>query len=134
MDFPVRFVGDENNAANVVVEMSGTLCWKGATGWMEGITFRRPKIASGEPSSSPILSLDGIGKIDMIQCIFDNRGGRGDVIKASGSGKKGSWESVAIKGGDVGVAVGETAELLLEKVRTLCWRLSPNRWHFRVAT
>jgi len=119
VSFPVRFVGDESNAANVVVEMSGSLRWNASAGWMEGITFRRPKIASAEPSSSPVLFLNETGRVDMIQCVFDSRGSRGDVIAARGSGSKGKWEGVAVKGGDFGVSAGDSAALVLDKVRAV---------------
>jgi len=118
VNVPIRLVGDENNPANVVVEMSGTVTWKAAGGWMEGVTFRRPQMSTGDPTSSPILSISGQGKIDMIQCVFDNTGGStGPAVVISGPGNKGSWETTMIKGAAGGLVTIDGAVLNLTEVR-----------------
>jgi len=116
VDIPLRLVGDENNPANVVIELSGQVHWRAAGGWIEGVTLRSPKMSSGEPSSFSILALEGPGKVDMIQCVFDNGGSTGDVVMASGSGNKGKWEGVVVRGGGGGISASESAVLHMYKV------------------
>merc|ERR1719343_762854 len=100
VDKPLRFVGDENNPANVVIEMSGSVKWTGAGGWIEGITFRRPKISSGKDLPSfPMLEIGESGKIDIVHSVFDNDGSSGPVGHLSGSGKKGLWHDVVFRNG-----------------------------------
>lgn len=116
---PLRFVGDENNASNVVVELSGTISWSGKAGWVEGVTFRRPKISSGVGSKDDILRvLDG-GRIDMVHSVVDNTGSTGaSAIAVHGSGTGGCWENVVIRGGnDQGVVLDGGAKVELKKVR-----------------
>jgi hypothetical protein len=101
---PIKLVGDENNPANVVVEMSGSVQWSANGGWIEGITFRRPKILSGAVPSFPMVEIIRDGKIDVIQSVFDNAGSTGNAVVLSGSGNKGKWDGVSIRnGGSAGV-------------------------------
>jgi hypothetical protein len=80
IDKPLRLVGDENNPANVVIEMSGSVQWTGKGGWIEGITFRRPKMSSGkELPSFPMMEVRDSGKLDVIHSVFDNDGSTGPV-------------------------------------------------------
>merc|ERR1712048_1373871 len=84
IDKPIRFVGDENNPTNVVIEISGSLQWSAKGGWVEGITFRRPKMTSGGKFVSlPILDVMESGKIDIICSVFDNDGSTGPVANIS---------------------------------------------------
>mmetsp|Transcript_7652 Transcript_7652/g.22422 ORF Transcript_7652/g.22422 Transcript_7652/m.22422 type:complete len:1551 (+) Transcript_7652:1-4653(+) len=100
VDKPLRFVGDENNPSNVVIEMSGSLQWTAKGGWIEGITFRRPKMSSGKVlPSCPMLELGGAARIDVIHSVFDNDGSTGPVGKLYGSGTKGRWEGVVLRNG-----------------------------------
>lgn len=122
VEFPIRFVGDEHNPANVVIEMSGTLVWRARGGWCEGITFRRPKILSAE-TSSELLRMEGEGRIDIIQCLLDNEGSSGNVASASGTGFKGKWSDVALRGGNGGLSLKEKAVLELSQVRKRFFRL-----------
>lgn len=107
VDKPLRFVGDENNAANVVIEMSGSVQWTAKGGWIEGITFRRPKMSSGKSLPSfPMLQLKDSGKIDIIHSVFDNDGSTGPVGHLSGSGNKGMWRQVVFRhGGSAGLFI-----------------------------
>ena len=98
-DKPLKLIGDESNAANVVIEMSGYVDWKANGGWIEGITFRRPKISSGGPVSCEMLNMTGSAKMDMFHCVFDNDGSSGSVVTLSGSGSKGRWNDVVIRNG-----------------------------------
>jgi hypothetical protein len=99
VDKPLKLIGDESNPANVVLEMSGSVLWTAKGGWIEGITFRRPKITSGLSPSSPMLELKHDGKIDMIESIFDNECSSGSVVVLSGSGHKGIWNGLTIRNG-----------------------------------
>lgn len=98
--FPLKFVGDEHNASNVVVELSGTIAWKAKAGWVEGVTFRRPKISSGEGSTEDMLRIGDGGRIDMVHSVIDNAGSSGaSVVTVDGDGSGGRWEGVVISGG-----------------------------------
>jgi len=97
---PLRLVGDENNASNVVIEMSGTIKWSGRAGWVEGVTFRRPKISSGEGSTDDMLRILSGGRVDMIHSVVDNTGSSGDsTIAIQGPNAAGKWQNVIISGG-----------------------------------
>eukprot|EP00985_Skeletonema_marinoi_P003962 scaffold1738_cov198-Skeletonema_marinoi.AAC.5 len=95
---PVRIVGDENEPAHVILEMSGELVWKARGGWMEGVTIRRPRIAAGGTPSNQIMRIDG-GRLNMYNCVFDNSGNIGHCISINGKKSGGSWERAIIKGG-----------------------------------
>ncbi|KAL7499866.1 hypothetical protein ACHAWT_007886 [Skeletonema menzelii] len=95
---PVRIVGDENEPAHVILEMSGELVWKARGGWMEGVTIRRPRIAAGEIPVQQIMRIDG-GLLNMYNCVFDNRGSLGHCISVNGKDSGGTWERAIIKGG-----------------------------------
>ena len=119
-DIPIKLVGDENNAANVVIEMSGSVVWKAKGGWIEGVTFRRPKISSGDPTSHSMLSIVDAGRIDIVHTVLDNEGSTGDAVSISGAGQKGRWQNVSVRGGGgCGITI-DGSELELEKVS--------NRW------
>jgi hypothetical protein len=116
-DKPLKLVGDENNAANVVIEMSGSLEWKAKGGWIEGVTFRRPKMSTGVPISLPMLNMTGEAKMDMINCVFDNDGSTGSVVTISGSGSKGCWNDIIVRnGGSNGIEMEGEVTLELKKV------------------
>ena len=107
IDKPLRFVGDENNPANVVIEMSGSVQCTAKGGWIEGITFRRPKMSSGKDLPSfPMLELKEFGNINMVHSVFDNDGSTGPVGHLSGSGNKGLWQNVVFRnGGSAGIFI-----------------------------
>jgi len=118
VDHPVRLVGDEHDPSHVVLEMSGTITWKGRGGWMEGITIRRPKMASESIAGMEILSVEGDGRVDMAYCVLDNEGGDGNTAKITGSGFKGKWDDVLIKNANAnnnGVRIEGKAILQLKK-------------------
>jgi hypothetical protein len=100
VDIPLRLTGDENNPSNVIIEMSGTLTWRGKGGWCEGVTFRRPKISSAEPTNRELLRIEKGGRLDVVHSVFNNEGCRGSVVTVTESGSKGRWENVIVKGGD----------------------------------
>jgi hypothetical protein len=98
VNVPVKIVGDENEPSHVILEMSGEIVWKPVGGWMEGVTVRRPRIATGVTPSNQILRIDG-GRVNMYNCVFDNRGSVGNCISVSGNKAGGNWEKAVIRGG-----------------------------------
>lgn len=117
VDKPLKFVGDENNPSNVVIEISGCLEWKAKGGWMEGITFRRPKISAPSEVPYPILNVTGIGRVDISNCVFNYDKCEGSVIMLSGNGSKGVWSAIHIRnGGSHGVEAEGNISLQLKKV------------------
>lgn len=117
MDFPLKFVGDEHNAANVVIEMSGTLSWRGKGGWVEGVTFRRPKLSSGESSAQDMLRVSSSGRIDMVHSVIDNGGSAGAAVALEGARSGGRWLDVTVCGGNKGIHLDNGAVLELKEVR-----------------
>jgi F-box-like len=121
VDVPLRFIGDEHNPANVVVEMSGTIQWKASGGYIEGMLWRRPAMQA-ETSLRPMLSLIGINReaetaaVKLIHSVLDNNGTDGAVVTVSASSVFRGVESV-IQNGAVGVSVaGCAARVNLTKV------------------
>lgn len=100
VNFPIRIVGDEHNPSHVIVEMSGSaLDWRAPGGWIEGVTFRRPKLnASGDAVTRSLLSIQN-GRLKLFQCAFDNKGSEGKAIIISGSSTTAKLTGVFIKGG-----------------------------------
>ncbi|CAJ1958026.1 unnamed protein product [Cylindrotheca closterium] len=116
VDKPLKFVGDEKNPSNVVVEIAGSLGWKAKGGRMEGITFRRSAISTHSKVPHPILNVTGIGRVDISNCVFDNGMYAGSVTILSGSGSKGSWRAVHIRnGGSHGVEMEGNINLDMKK-------------------
>jgi Right handed beta helix region len=106
VDKPLRILGDEENPSNVVIEMAGSIQWTGNGGWIEGITFRRPKLASGVVPSQPMLSVSGGGRVDIVHSIIDNDASTGSVVQLTGSPgeRKGTWTDVIVRnGGSAGI-------------------------------
>jgi hypothetical protein len=101
VDKPLRFVGDEHYPSNVILEMSGTLVWQCKGGWIEGVTFRRPKMSSSEPTSQELLRIENGARLDVTQSVFNNEGSHGSAIRVTESGTKGRWNKVVVKGGDI---------------------------------
>jgi hypothetical protein len=99
IDKPIKFVGDENEPAHVVLEMSGELVWKSSGGWMEGITIRRPRISTGITPITEILRIEASARLDLFNCVFNNRGSMGNCVSISGGGAGGRWEKASINGG-----------------------------------
>lgn len=120
VDFPLRIVGDEHDPSHVVIELSGSVKWLGGVGWIEGVTFRRPKISSGKKSCCEILRVEDGGKVDMIHCVMNNGDSQGDVAVIRGTGSNGRWEDVEVKGSGLkggGIVVAAKGKLELVEVR-----------------
>ncbi|KAL7553485.1 hypothetical protein ACHAWF_016776 [Thalassiosira exigua] len=100
-DKPIKFVGDEHEPAHVILELGGEIVWKSSGGWMEGLTIRRPRIATGVTPSNEILRIESGSRLDMFHCVFDNSGGVGNTVSV-GCNAGGRWEKTSINGGSNG--------------------------------
>lgn len=132
VNFPLRFIGDEHNPANVVIEMSGTIQWKAPGGYFEGMMWRRPAMqaetTTADSSLLPMLSVFGgncetaegaVAAVKIIHSVLDNNGTNGAVVTVGASSMFRGIESV-IQNGAVGVSVaGPAARLYLTKVRNI---------------
>mmetsp|Transcript_27958 Transcript_27958/g.42625 ORF Transcript_27958/g.42625 Transcript_27958/m.42625 type:complete len:2205 (-) Transcript_27958:1535-8149(-) len=85
INFPLKFVGDEHDPSHVVIELSGSIRWRSKAGFFEGITFRRPKISSGEGATQGVLVVEPSCKIEMIHCVLNNEGSSGNVAVIRGA-------------------------------------------------
>ena len=103
VSIPIRLIGDEHNPSHVVVEMSGSvLDWRARGGWMEGVTFRRPKLnAVGETMTKNLLTVCDEGRVDAYQCSFDNEGSQGKAIVVTGPCARGRFTGVTIQCGAI---------------------------------
>jgi len=99
VNIPLRIIGDENDPSHVVVELSGTIVWKGQGGWMEGVTLRRPRISSNANALKHTLQIQNGGQFDMFNCVLNNEGSSASVALVSNANSKGKWKKVEIKGG-----------------------------------
>lgn len=120
INIPLRIIGDEKDPTHVTIELSGTVTLDGAKAWMEGVSIRRPRIASGEMKSQEVLRTVNGGRFDMFNCVLDNEGCAGDVALVSGTNSNGRWAQVEICGGEknsCGLKVKEGASLALKKCR-----------------
>lgn len=117
IDIPLKFVGDEHDPSHVVIELSGTVRWKAKGGFLEGITFRRPRISGKADCSGPILSMEHGACLDMVHCVFNNEGGWGGDV-ATISGGKGQWLDVHIKGSrtSCGLLATDESDVQLKEV------------------
>jgi len=115
IDTPIRLVGDEQNSSNVVLEMNGSITWNAKGGWCEGITFRRPKLSGNDVVRHSLLNLRG--RLEVMNSLFDNGGDEIDPICLLGSGFKGSWSNVVVKGGKEGIKAHPNAVLRKNNVR-----------------
>ena len=115
--FPLRIIGDEHEPSHVIVELSGVVQWSGKGGWMEGVTFRRPRMSTDQRGE--IIRLHDGGRVDMGMCVLDNEGSQGAVAVVSGTTSRGEWFSTDIKGSEAnaGVLVESGGSLNLRKVR-----------------
>jgi hypothetical protein len=112
---PLKFVGDENEPAHVILELSGEILWK-SSGWMEGITIRRSSVATGQ--NNEILRIVSGGHLDAFNCVFDNSGSVGNCISI-GSDARARWEKITISGGSsdkCGLHVAKNANVELIEV------------------
>ena len=108
IEHPVRFVGDEFHPSNVIIEMNNGSCieWKAKGGWVEGITFRRPQIASSKVITQPLIRLHAQSKIDMYSCTMDNEGSEHSVALETLPGSRTNLENVSVRAGTIETAKG----------------------------
>jgi hypothetical protein len=77
---PLRIIGDEKDPSHVVLEVSGSLVWNGKIGYIEGVTFRRPRISSNNQNVHDFFTINANGKLIMKNCVFEGNGGATDVV------------------------------------------------------
>ena len=91
---PLRIIGDEKDPSHVVIEVSGSIIWDCRSGYIEGITLRRPRIASSGNSGSgsqgglsDVLQIGIGGKVIMAQCAIEGNvgGGNKEVLSNNNS-------------------------------------------------
>lgn len=71
INHPLRIIGDEKEPLHVVIEVSGSIKWNSPSGYIEGVTFRRPRISSGGRESFDILTIGKGGKLMTHQCLIE---------------------------------------------------------------
>jgi hypothetical protein len=111
VDIPLRFIGDEFHSSNVIIEMNNGSClrWRANAGYHEGITFRRPQIASSRVTSQSIIQVEEGAHLDMYQCTIDNEGSGYRTAASIQPHASGKWKKVSIRGGSL--FLDETANL-----------------------
>ena len=65
---------------------------------MEGVTICRSSLAKGSSRDNEILRIDSGGRLDVFNCVFDNRGSIGNCVSI-GTNAKARWERARISGG-----------------------------------
>lgn len=96
--FPLRFVGDEHDPSHVVIELSGSIRWQAKKGWIEGITFRRPRLSKEGSLAPEIICVEGGGRVDIFNSILNNEGSLKSPAIVRGVDSKGTWRSVKLRG------------------------------------
>jgi hypothetical protein len=56
----------------VVIEVSGTIIWKGSAGFIEGVTFRRPRIGENGRETD-IFRIERGSKVSIVKSVFARR-------------------------------------------------------------
>lgn len=112
IEFPLRLVGDEYHPANVIIEMNNGSClkWKAKGGWIEGITFRRPQIASVKVITQPTIRLQPGSKLHMFSCTVDNEGSDHKVAVEVLPESQLKLEGVSVKAGIIDAVEGSSVE------------------------
>jgi len=67
----IRTIGDEKDPSHVVVEVSGNIEWKASNGYLEGITFRRPRISTNVQDSPDMIKILGNSSLIMTHCVLE---------------------------------------------------------------
>ncbi len=67
----MRIIGDEKDPSHVVIELGGTIAWKGKKGFIEGVTFRRPRIGSGEKKNGELLRIEHGSSLDLVNSAIE---------------------------------------------------------------
>lgn len=97
INIPLRLIGDENDPAHVVIELSGSIEFSGTSGWIEGVTLRRPRIVSDTEKTGETIRVVNGGKFDMAHCVLDNEGYFGSVSLITNCSQC-RWEDVDVRG------------------------------------
>ncbi len=80
IDYPLRIIGDEKDPSHVVVEVSGTIQWKASSGYIEGVTFRKPRINSRVDEMPNMFEISG-GLFHRQCALVGNYGQKGIQVK-----------------------------------------------------
>lgn len=109
-------MGDENDPSHVVIELSGSIRWQAKRGWIEGVTFRRPRISKEGTRVPEILSVEGGGRLDIFNSVLNNEGSLASPAIVHGLGSKARWTSVKLRGAmaSPGLRVEDKGEVELE--------------------
>jgi len=81
INFPLRIIGDEKDPSHVVIELSGTVAWNGDKGFVEGVTFRRPRMNLDEKKANELIRIGVGGRVEFAKCAVE--GTREKVATAS---------------------------------------------------
>ena len=123
IDKPLRIIGDDHDCTNVVIELTGMILWKVKYGWMEGITIRRPRVATSTTSGGA-EKIEGVmldilpgASINLEHCKLNNSGGTDNTVKVRGQNKI-KWRDVIVTGAeDSGIEItGNSSDILLKEV------------------
>jgi hypothetical protein len=67
----LKIVGDEKDPSHVVIEANDSIVWKGLNGWVEGVTFRRPRISTDiEVQNRDVFRVKSSCSIHMAHCVL----------------------------------------------------------------
>jgi len=78
---PLRIIGDEKDPSHVVIEVTGSIHWDSSSGYVEGVTLRRPRISSiGGQNIPSLLNINNGGNITMTQCVVEGNSGSQELI------------------------------------------------------
>lgn len=128
LDFhvPVKLIGDEKDPSHVVIELSGELRWSGSGGYIEGVTFRRPRM-NDKSDTKPMLLVQTNGKLSINHGAFEGareKVSEGIEEEVSGCGievhgKLDLQDVVVTKSNGHGIVCSEYAELNMSHCRVV---------------
>lgn len=95
--------------------MSGSIRWQAKSGWIEGITVRRPRISKEGRNTPEILVVEDGGQLDIIHSVLNNEGSLRSPAIVRGYDSKANWTSVILRGAMIspGLIVEDMAEVEL---------------------
>ena len=124
--FPIRIIGDDNNPSNVVVELKGTIVAESPNVYIEGVTFRRPKLSACQTHMLRVKS----GSFKLFHVTFYSGGFESDAILLEGSTSRGTWKKVSIRNGKNSITMSNKAKLSLSEVRSSSVTVNPAPYQY----
>ena len=96
--------------------MSGSIRWQAKKGWIEGITFRRPRLSKEGSVAPEIICVEGGGRVDIFNSILNNDGSLKSPAIVRGVDSKGTWRSVKLTGAiaSPGLVLEDRADVILQ--------------------